>query len=90
MAPGPLPWRSPTIVPLARGRFGVRSPSNHGRTTTSPDGATASRSIPNQPATRSTATVQFRTQARGRKPPVASAKPATTPVPSAGRRWLTR
>ena len=85
MAPGPLAWSRPTIVALARGRFGVRSPSNQGRTTTPPDGVTSARSMPNQPATLSTASVQLRTHARGRKAPVASANPATTPDPSAVR-----
>ena len=82
IAPGAVPCRSPSTSPLAAGRFGVRSPSRNGSTTTSPAGATSSRSSRSSAANRSTASVQLSVAASGRKPPAASAKPATVPVAS--------
>ena len=89
MAPDDVSWRRPRIAAWASGRLGVRSPSNQGRATTPSLGATASRSMPSQPATRSTARVQLRVAVRGRNRPVASANPATMPPGSMGRRSLT-
>ncbi len=77
------------MAACASGRLGVRSPSNQGSATTPSLGATASRSRPSQPATRSTARVQLRVAVSGRNWPVASANPATVPLRSAGRRTLT-
>ena len=86
------PDRRPASVPVAVGRSGVRSPSKYGRRVRprrpgrggqgelvearrgSPRAAR-----PPPPVTR----VAFSVQARGRKPPVASANPATVPVGSA-------
>lgn len=75
----------PVIVPVACGRFGVRSPSRTGTTTAPSLRSAASRSTPSSAATRSTASVQ----ASGRCRPVASAKAATTPAGSAAASTLT-
>ena len=84
--------RSPVSVPVASGRFGVRSPSRWG-TSTSAAGArrrlegelrrSRSVSTPSSRAIASVTLVALSVQTRGRKRPVASAKPATVPVGSA-------
>ena len=76
--------------PVACGRFGVRSPARYGiRSSPSAPGGTAaarpsasSRSRPTMAETESTTRVQLSMQTSGRKRPVASAKPSTSPVSS--------
>ena len=83
--------RSPAIVPVASGRFGVRSPSKYGTSVTPPapgGAASASASSPawSTPSSRAIASVTFvafSVHTSGRKRPVASANPATAPVASA-------
>jgi hypothetical protein len=83
--------RSPDTTPVASGRLGVRSPSKCGTTTTPPAPAGTPpamvsrmcRSTRSRAAAQSVTRVQLSVQTRGRKRPVASAKPATRPVPSA-------
>ena len=80
--------RSPVSVPVASGRFGVRSPSRCGRGPARPPPAGASsRSSSNhvmidaeQPRHRVGDLIAFIVRTSGRSRPVASANPATVPV----------
>ncbi len=83
----------PSSVPVAVGRLGVRSPSRYG-TYTSPsapgaaDSASSDRLVWSTPSTRAVASrirAAFSVTARCRCRPIASAKPATSPVWSFAR-----
>ena len=83
--------RRPVTGRSRPGRFGVRSPSKYGTSTTPPrarrrgegERASPAGSTPSQRATASVTFVAFSVQTSGRKRPVASANPATAPVGSA-------
>ena len=81
---------SPVSRPRASGRSGVRSPSRNGSSTSPPlsgvDSASSSsraRSTPSRVAVAPSTRAALSVQTSGRNRPVASAKPATSPLASA-------
>ena len=92
---GSVSERSPCSVPVASGRFGVRSPSKYGqqhdaagagRGTRAPAARARRASRPSRRAIVSVTLVAFSVHTRGRNRPVASANPATAPDGVARRR----